>query len=225
MQRYDIFRQIHKGLRALLYETALLLQQTDFTDTRESKKAIEQLNQVVDLFDKHAHTEDNFVLPSIQQYEPSVSGLFEQEHVEDHALGMKLRDLLGKLGQASQAEAEKLGAETGIAYVAFMVFNLNHMAKEEDMLNKLLWRYFTDGELHGITENIIAHQPPQAMGLFSKWMIRGLNNFEITKWLSEIKNNAPDPVFQGMIMMAENELPANRWDEIQSQLTEGAMLA
>ena len=36
MKRYNIFNQVHKGLRALLYETIIKLQQTDFTDTEDA---------------------------------------------------------------------------------------------------------------------------------------------------------------------------------------------
>ena len=51
MNRYNIFYQVHKGLRAMLYETALLLQHTDFTNFDEAEQAIEQLQTVVELFD------------------------------------------------------------------------------------------------------------------------------------------------------------------------------
>ena len=54
MQRYNIFNQVHKGLRELLYQTASRLQQTDFSTHQEREAILEQVNIVVDLFDKHA---------------------------------------------------------------------------------------------------------------------------------------------------------------------------
>ncbi len=53
--RVNIFNQIHKGLRALLYESSLLLQQTDFSDEQEMQIAISRVKMVADLFDDHAH--------------------------------------------------------------------------------------------------------------------------------------------------------------------------
>jgi hypothetical protein len=70
MKRYNIFNQIHKGLRALLYETIIKLQQTDFTDAEDADEAVQQVKIILDLFDEHAHTEDNFILPAIVEYEP-----------------------------------------------------------------------------------------------------------------------------------------------------------
>jgi len=226
MQRYNVFYQVHKGLREMLYQTASLLQQTDFTNSEEAETTLQQVAEVMDLFDKHAHTEDNFVLPGIAVYERSVTTLFQQEHVEDHVLSNRMRALLGMFTEV-QTEEETLQMTSAIrfAFVEFMVFNLKHMAKEEDMLNNLLWRHYTDEQIQGITQNILAHIAPEDMGRFSCWMMRGLSNNEIIKWLKEVKNNAPDFVFAGLLALAEKELPCQRWSNVQEGITEGAMVA
>ena len=56
-------------------------------------------------------------------------------------------------------------------------------------------------------------------------MMRGLSCTEIINWLKEVKNNAPDFVFNGMLRLAEKELTSNRWNTVQEGITEGAMLA
>ena len=226
MQRYNIFNQVHKGLRELLYQTASHLQQTDFSTNQEREAILEQVNIVVDLFDKHAHTEDSFILPALTQYEPSVCNLFEEEHVQDHALGEKLRAILKGLENSTAVDdINTWGAVLRPVFVEFLVFNLNHMAKEEEVLNKLLWRYYSDEELHGITQKIIAYQPPEALQLFSAWMMKGLSNNEITLWLKEVKTSAPDFIFNGLLALAEKELPAKRWSAIQENIMEGALMA
>ena len=40
--RVNIFNQIHKGLRALLYDTSILLQQTDFSNEEEMETAVKR---------------------------------------------------------------------------------------------------------------------------------------------------------------------------------------
>jgi len=70
MQRYNGFTLIHKALRALLYDAALTLQQTYFADIEEAEPAIEKVETVLFLFERHAHHEDRFVLPAIVTYEP-----------------------------------------------------------------------------------------------------------------------------------------------------------
>ncbi|MEI9911533.1 MAG: hypothetical protein WDO71_18900 [Bacteroidota bacterium] len=73
MQRYNIFLQVHKGLKALLYDTALKVQHTDFWNVEEAEDTIERINEVVSLFEKHAHSEDTYVFSVVEKYEPSVA--------------------------------------------------------------------------------------------------------------------------------------------------------
>ena len=152
--------------------------------------------------------------------------LFEEEHVQDHALGEKLRAIIKGLEHSTGVEEiNTWGAVLRPVFVEFMVFNLSHMAKEEEVLNRLLWRYYSDGELHGITQQIIAHQPPAALQLFSSWMMKGLSNNEITQWLKEVKSTAPEFIFNNLFAIAEKELPAGRWSSIQENIMEGALIA
>jgi hemerythrin superfamily protein len=226
MQRYNIFHQIHKGLRALLYETALQVQHTDFWNIEEAEPTIEKINGVVRLFEKHADSEDGFVFPAVEKYDPAVADAFEQEHVQDHFLGKLLHDSVTGYQQAPviTTKAES-GKQIQLAFSKFMLFNLEHMAKEEEVLNKILWRHYDDGELMGITQQIIAHVPQEYMAEYSKWMMRGLNNAEITGWLKEVEKNAPEFVFQSLFVTAEKELPERRFRQVLEGLTEGAMLA
>ena len=218
MNRYNIFNQIHKGLRSLLYETALLIQRTDFLNKEETKLALDRVREVVELFEKHAHTEDTYVLPSIAEYEPSVVNVFEEEHVRDHELSEKL---LGYVYVVTQSQLDgtkvEMGRALSIAYVEFMIFNLNHMAKEETVINKLLWRYYTDEQLHGITRTIVSNSPPEAFAKMARHMVRGINNAEIITWFNQVKATAPPFVYAGLAAIAAAEVP-ERWDIIRHRM-------
>lgn len=226
MQRYNLFYMVHKGLREMLYSTAGQLQRTDFTEAEETELVLNKVKNLLNLFDKHANTEDDYVLTAIEAYEPSVVNLFEEEHILDHELSNKLRSLLNMFDElSSNAEKTELGSAIRLSFTEFLVFNLNHMAKEEKVLNQLLWQYYSDEELHNITQTIISELPPEKMQAYSTWMLRALSNQEIINWLKTIKNNAPDFVFAGMLSMAEAELSAERFQLIVNNITEGAMLA
>jgi Hemerythrin HHE cation binding domain len=226
MQRYNIFNQIHKGLRALLYETARQIQHTDFRNVEEAESIIGRINEVVRLFEKHAHSEDNHVFPAIEKYEPSVADAFEQEHVKDHFLGELLTASISLYSYAAViTEKGEAGRQIHSAYVKFMVFNLEHMRKEEEIINPLLWRYYTDADLMAITQEIIANIPPDYMAQYSKWMMRGLNNAEIAAWLRAVEKTAPEPAFQSLFATAENELSEKRFRLVLETLTEGTMVA
>lgn len=224
--RYNIFNQIHKALRALLYDTALGLQRTTFTNSAETEMILQRLRSVLEMFDKHADHEDNFILPAIAKFEPSLVDAFEQEHDEDHKLAEDLRNLTGSFQQMQTAEEQvKAGEQILHSFIAFMNFNLAHMQKEETVLNERLWKYYSDIEIIEIDNRIVASLPVEEMNFASTWMMQGLNNTEITRWLKEVQTAAPEFVFTSLFSIAEKELPADRFRSILENLTEGAMIA
>lgn len=216
--RVNIFNQIHKGLRALLYETSIVLQQTDFTNEEEMQAGIKRVTLVADLFDDHAHHEDNFILPAIREYEPSIVDAFEQEHELDTKLSRALKDSLIALQMASPLVRPDMAGELSKTFTQFMIFNLEHMAKEESILNKILWRYYSDEEILDIQKKIVANLSPWSASVGSKWMMRGLNNPEIVRWLRAVEESAPEAIFQNLFATAERELPVQRFRRVQEAL-------
>lgn len=217
--RYNIFNQIHKALRSLLYETATLIQQTDFADVIESEEALKKIHQIVNVFEKHALHEDTYVLPAIASYDPALIQSFEQEHEEDNALGQRLKGLMNAFNN-TVSSADRIDAGYGLqtAYVEFMVFNLNHMAREERILNIALWKHYSDVEIVGINNNIVANIPlPELQGT-SVWMMRSMNNGEIITWLKEVRSHAPEPAYQMLYLIASDELPPVRWQKVKTAL-------
>ena len=221
--RYNTFYQVHKALRAMLYDTATELQRTDFNNEKEVTSLLVNITTVVDVFDKHAYNEDHFVFSAIEQYEPSVVDAFEQEHVRDHELSTQLRTLIN-VYRSLETDEEKieLGSALRKAFVDFIAFNLVHMAKEEDIINNLLWRYYTDEQIRAIEKQIISNQTPESTAVVWKWMIRGLSNTEIINWLKAVEKNAPQVVFKNLFLTAEKELPGNRFRQVIDELQRAA---
>lgn len=226
MQRYNTFNQIHKALRALLYDAALTLQQTDFALKTECDAAVEKVVAILDLFENHAHHEDTQVLPAVFAFEPSVADVFEQEHVKDGELSRGLETTIAQLYRTgSLTEKVRLGRELTSGFIQFMIFNLNHMAKEEDVLNEILWRYYSDEEIKKIEAVIRQNTPPEKQPFVAKWMLRGISNTEAVIWLKELQHHAPAPLFQKMFALAEAELPAVRFQQIATHFYNTAVSA
>jgi hemerythrin-like domain-containing protein len=219
MQRYNSFNIIHKGLRAALYQTALQLQQTDFTESDQIEDAINKVREIVLLFEGHAHKEDHFVLPLINEYEPSVVATFNAEHQKDEQLGVELEGAVKKLSQSSTSQEMLVaGGELTTSFVRFMVFNLEHMAKEEDIINQILWRYYSDDEIKAVVAQISQSTPPWMHDFYAKWMLRGISNGEVISWMKMVEKAQPPVVFQTLVQKAEQELPRKRFQKIRQSL-------
>jgi hypothetical protein len=224
--RYNMFSQIHKGLRAWLFEAGLRLQQTDFSNKHKGPALVAELKQIVKVLQKHTWNEDNNLFPKVEAVAPFVIALFEQEHEKDNELAIKLHSWLDKYTEAV-TEKERLKAGISILHTfnEFIAFNLQHMNKEEMIVNELLWANYTDKEIQDITAGIIRNQNPEDSLLLGKWMIKGMNDVEIINWLKHVNMAAPDFVLEGLLILAEQELEPARWELIEKNLSEVAAVA
>ena len=226
MSRFNVFNQIHKGLRAMLYDTALTLQQTHFADRDQSDAAVKKVRTTVEMINAHTTHEDHFIFPAIQEYEPSLVDLFTLDHLKNHALSEKMTHLLVAHNHAIRPESK---IETGQAIIRgfqeFMVYNLEHMSNEESVLNEILWRYYSDGEIESISKRIVRSRHYDEAVITTAWMMRGLSNAEISNWLKAVETTAPRQVFAQLFSIAEKELPNDRFRKVLEIFTGGTMVA
>ncbi|MVM31746.1 hypothetical protein GO755_16990 [Spirosoma sp. HMF4905] len=217
-QRYNVFNQIHKGLRGMLYDTATRLQQTDFSQS-EAGETVDQLNQVLLFFDEHAEHEDRFILPHIRKHNAQLIDELEKDHEIDHRLTQTLFDHIQEWKTTtSEHQLEAIGQRIHFGFSEFIAFNLYHMNKEENVLIYLLWKHYTDDEIRQMEHEIIQAISPQTLMAESRWMMRSINDKEVIEWLSSVKQGAPVAVFDAFLQMAKEELPSERLTKVHAAL-------
>ena len=228
MNRYNIFKPIHKGLRALLYDTALILQQTEFADITQWRPAIQKVLLVVKVFESHAYYQNYFILPAIEKFDKQLINEFRNEQQFLHHLISGLNNLIGIFDNTSTDEEKNIaGSAITKAFMDFMIFNLREMAKEESLLNQALWSHYSNRELLSIEQEIIDSIPTAEMAIYGKWMIKGMSDNELVRWLGKLKSSAPEYLYQNLLSFTEIELPSSRWNKIEEAIGVGveAMVA
>ena len=225
MERYNIFNQVHKGLRAFLYDTALQVQQTDFTCIDDAAQTLEKIGEALYYFSQHAYYVERFLFPFIKEYNPALTDAFKLQYQANIVLAQRLRGLMNVYYHAVSTE-DKTDAGRPIlkAFTGFLVTNLDYMSREDNLINSTLWRHYSDTELLGLEKEIVAKLPPKDLSAFSKWIIRGMNNTEIIDWLRAIEKTTITNIFQTFFACAEKELPESRWQKVQEALTEGTSI-
>lgn len=221
MNRYNSFYFIHKALRAMLYHTALTLQKTDFADNAQTADALANVNNVLFAFDRHAHHEDNFIIPAVAACEPELAASFEQEHEEDHRLAGYLKNLLNIFDNTYFAEEKSIcGSAIIKSFTEFLVFNLEHMAKEEMLLNQALWKHYTDEQIMEKHRQLLATIPPAEMQSSAKWIMRAISTADAVNWLKQVKATAPEFVFSNLLYTAQEELTELQFAIVQEGIEE-----
>ncbi|HEY0677125.1 MAG TPA: hemerythrin domain-containing protein [Chitinophagaceae bacterium] len=217
MERLNIFNQIHKGLRAMLYNTALTIQQTDFSIEEEGKATLRKLRIVLDLYSQHGDHEDNKVFPKVLHASAGTVAALEAEHDKDEQL---INDLLLDIRRYKNANGKAdrvaIGYSIHLSFQEFVAFNLQHMCKEEKLINPLLWQHYTDDEIGQIQHEIVSSISPEDNAQYARWMLLGSNDAEIRSWLEKVRATAPRPVWDGLYQLATDELGAERVSGIMS---------
>ena len=217
--RYNPFMQIHKGLQAMLYHTALAIQHNDFANQRSTSLVVDQVQKVLWLFEGHAHTEDSMVFPLIAEHAPEVVADFEAQHETDHQLGATLEAILEKVAACnSSAECMATGLELKRAFEKFIAFNLEHMIKEETIVAPIIWQHYSDAELHELTGRIVRALPEDKNRHYTDWMLIGNSDAEVIQWLHQVRDTAPSFVYDGLCERARNVLNADRWQYIETAM-------
>ncbi len=220
--RYNSFNQVHKGLRILLYDSAIKIQQADMSHIESASTVLSQIEEALYLFEGHANGEDHYFNEPLAKTNPDVAALFEKEHEEDHRLVHALNNLIAGYKEAdTDLKRLEQGKLLFFAFNDFIAFNLYHMNKEEIELNAALWDCYSDSEIKSIEQTLVKNVPPQKMMMYAKWMIRGINDKEMIHWFGEVKATAPEPVFEMLITIAEAELPVDRFQVIVEALKLG----
>jgi len=222
MKRCNIFNNIHKGLRAMLYQTAALLQQTDFNNPEEAAATAERVSRVVDLFNNYTALEKPMIAAAIYKNEPAFAVANIEGEMERAVISQQVKAV--SAGQPGTEDSTN-GAMLQQLFTAFMLAALRHLASEESTVNRALWLNYTDASLYTIAQQMESSLPAESLTEYNRWMLRGLNNDEISSWLKEVKNTAPDAAFTALVDMACKELNEHRWQLIREAITDGAMLA
>jgi hypothetical protein len=226
MQRYNLFNQGHKALKAMLYDTALCLQQTEFTNDEESDAGIYKVIELVQLFSEHEQSEKVFVLPLLTEYEPSVADAFGREQVLYAKLSLDLNEAVTELcNAASNDEKVTKGCALSLLFTRFLTATIKRINKEESVLNKILWQYYSDYELIEVERKIMQRLPSETQPAFTRWMLRGMNRTETVQWLKGVEQSASEPAFKALFATAQKELPKRKFLQVLESLTEGVMLA
>jgi len=208
MLRYNIFNLIHKSLRAMLYDAALTLQQTDFTNTGETGESRQKVNAVIEAFEQHGFHEDETLMPVIEKFKPAVIASFEKDHIDDRRMGNDLRHLQNIYDDAQTAEDRIIaGSAISNSFRNYLIFNLQHMQREEIELNELLWANYSDEQILKINAQIIAGIPPEEMFTSAGWFLQSVNAKEATEFLISLKQTAPEPVFAALFNLSKTFLP------------------
>lgn len=177
MKRIDVYRNIHKAIRMMLFDLVQKSQHTEFTNASSVAALRVTVRDVFELLEGHAHKEDEFIMPLVRKASVTLEREFAEQHEDQEA---RLPGLLAalELHDANAVDADAKGHAILLQITRITGELFTHMADEELRLNPAMWASLTDEELGDAEQRLVASIPPEKMGRYLRWMIPALNDAE-----------------------------------------------
>lgn len=217
-QRFDIYRLIHKGLRAYLSDTLLAVGRMDLESTPDVHSGLDALNGLLDFCESHLRHENAFIHPAMERAEPGSAEAMNHHHQHHEALIAELRAIVHQLRHAEASAREARAAQLYRTLALFVADNMAHMHEEETRNNELLWRAYSDEQIMLIHDAILRSIPDAEHQVAMRWMLAAFNHQERQRMLQEIQRSAPQQVFDGTLELARCTLPGNDWNKLQTAI-------
>jgi iron-sulfur cluster repair protein YtfE (RIC family) len=200
-ERLDLFRNVHKGIRVMLFDLVQKAGRTDFTDITSVAVLRAQVRDTFELLESHAHNEDQFVMPMLRVAVPDLADEFGAAHEAQEAELPALRAGLEAL-DTSSADTARLGHVFVVRLGRIAGDLLMHMSDEETIINPALWSAYSDEELLVTERRLVGAIPPEKMSRYLRWMLPAMNLPERVGFLSML----PPPVFDFVRAVAKQVL-------------------
>lgn len=227
MRRFNIFQSSHAALRSLLLDTSLLIQFTDFSDAAKVQETFDQVTELVLDCHRQAEEESRYIIPAILRFHKNAPECFS---AETYGRNSPANNLLRRMNRIEDAKGSKSRVKSAANMLSagfrrFAEQVILSMKMQEEMLNPLLWSYYTDEDLQEIQERIEGRQTMAEWLSLCTWMVKDMDDEEIADWLLSVRSTLPYPVFEQLVDRLSAGLPLLRWNKVQSGLTEEAMVA
>ena len=216
--RLNLYADIHKGLRALLTDTLLAVGRMDPQDAAQVAATTTRVARMLDQCAAHVVHEDRFVHPAIEARAPGTTRTVGAEHREHEQAIDALRALAARVGTTPAPQRAGVARVLYLQLSRFVAHNLEHMHTEETVHNAALWAHYTDAELEGIHDALVATIPPEEMAQTMAWMLPSISAPERAAMLGGMRAKAPAPAFEAVMGLVRTLLDEAQWQDLNRRL-------
>ena len=214
--RFDLYRNIHKSLRALLGETLVKVGQLDSYNTEQLATVLGQVRAMAHFCEtKMAQGMDRPNVP------PSMLAA-RTRHVSACRQIVLIADTTQSAGASLRpALVEQLYC----SIVRFIADTLAHMQAEEKAHSNLLWQAQDEQSLmdieHGIAVLLAANESRCSL----RWTLPAMDPAARLSMLSAARMGMPLEVFDDMLDSVKYFLPCGEWNRLMARLYSGQRMA
>jgi hypothetical protein len=215
---FDLYKDIHKGIRGLLFSVTTRAGQTDPSDRFARLDLAERVDGMIDFLVDHAHHEDDHVQPSIETHMAELAARIEVEHASIEATMETLREISFDARDAGPELARRRTHQLYLELATFTSSYLQHQDLEERIVMPALEKAAGFEALLAIHTAIVTSHTPEQMGAALTIMLPTMNIDDRAELLGGMQAGAPPEVFAGVWGLTGTLLAPRDYDELGIRL-------
>jgi len=199
MVALDLYKDIHKGIRAELFGVTGQAGSLDPSDRAARVAVADRVHATVELLLSHAEHEDGAIQPTLESQLPDLAERIATDH---HSLDIRMVDLEALAADAVEATtATDQRTRSHRLYLELASFTgdyLAHQDIEERVVMPQLEAAVGIEAVVGMHQAILGSIPPDEMAHSLALMLPAMNVDDRTELLGGMREGAPAEVFEGV---------------------------
>ncbi len=202
----DLYRDIHKGIRAELFAITSTAASLDPTVRVDREAIADHVRSVGDVLTSHAHHEDEFIDPVLVEHDPQLAEQVTSGHEQLERRFDGLVALARETVDAVATDQRRLSHLLHLELSSFTSDYLAHQYLEERVIMPMIEHSIGPDATLAIHEAIVSSIPPDEMARSLSFMLPAMNNEDRIEMLTGIRQTAPPEAFAAVVDLARSVL-------------------
>ncbi len=212
----DVYRDIHKGLRAELFGLVGRSGSLELADDAERHDLGRHLHSTIALLESHAHHEDDAIHPVLVEDHGDLVERLDDDHARFDAHLTAFAEVADGLLRAPVDRPARQALYLELS--AFTAAYLDHIDFEERIVMPALEDTIGPGGVEAVLGQIIGSIPPDMMTASLTVMLPALDLDDRADLLGGMRASAPPEAFDGVISLARSVLHRADFDRLADRL-------
>jgi Hemerythrin HHE cation binding domain len=203
---FNSYRDVHKGIRAELFDVTSSAGRLDPSDTVSWLALVDHLATVEFTLSEHAGHEDLVVEPVLAEFDAVLAESIEQDHHHLDARFGAIRELASAAASYPATDQRPIADVVYLELSGFTSEYLRHQLVEERVVMPALLAEVGLDEVLRMHLAIVSSIPPEQLAQSLSFMLPAMNLDDRAEMLGGMRETAPPPVFEGVVGLARSVL-------------------
>lgn len=214
----DLYRDIHKGIRAELFAVTSTAGSLDPTECADRSAFAAHVVSVAGVLGSHAHHEDEAIDPLLEEHFPRLAERVRADHEALEGRFAGIVSLADGFIDVEGADQRRLAQLLHLELAGFTSAYLLHQDLEEREIMPVLERRLGPEATLELHAAIVGAIPPDELARTLAFMLPAMNVFDRVELLGGMQATAPAPAFEAVVGLARSVLRPDEFSAVAQRL-------